>query len=98
MLTEDYFHIISKSLIFKQLHPPTSSYLPRFKYYITRFIIPGHTKTNLERLEEHIRYDDNGNIIFNKWFYKTPTEYYIKYLKEKSTKIKINKKNKIISK
>ena len=99
MLKIDSFDIISKSLIFKQLHPPTNYYLPRFKYYITRFIIPSPTKTTLERLEEHIRYNDNGNIIFNKWFYKRPTEYHIKkYLKEKiQRKIKRRKlyKNKI---
>jgi len=90
MLKTDYFDIISKSLIFKQLHPPTNYYSPRFKYYINRFIIPSPTKTNLERLEEHIRYNSNGYIIFNKWFYKRPTELYIKkYLKGKIQRRKL---------
>ena len=77
MLTTDYNLILSKVLIFKQLNPPKTYYLSLFKCYITRFIIPGPTKTNIERLEEHIGYDDLDNIIFNKWFYIRPTEYFI---------------------
>jgi len=77
MSTSEFSTIITKTLIFKQLNPPTTIYHKIFNMYITKFKFPGPSNTNMERLQEVIRYDNIGNIVFNKWFYKRPPKSYL---------------------
>ena len=66
MSTSEFSTIITKTLIFKQLNPPITIYHKIFNMYITKFKFPGPSNTNMERLQEVIRYDNIGNIVFNK--------------------------------
>jgi len=77
MSTSEFSTIITKTLIFKQSNPPKSVHFERFNLYITIFYLPGPSNTKMEKIVEHTCYDDNGNIIFNKWFYRIPTKFYI---------------------
>lgn len=74
MSTSEFSTIITKTLIFKQSNLPKTVYFKRFNLYITIFYLPGPSNTKMEKIVEHTCYDDNGKIIFNKWFYRIPTK------------------------
>jgi hypothetical protein len=65
MMTNIDTTFITKTLIFKKLNPPQSRFLSRFKYEILIYLLP---PGRIDRLQENTRYDNNGNIIFHKWF------------------------------
>ena len=70
----EFSTIITKTLIFKQSNAPKTVYFKRFNLYITIFYLPGpellNTKIKMRKITEHTCYDDNGKLIFNKWFYR----------------------------
>lgn len=77
MTRSEFSNTITKNLTFKKLNPPQTLYFKKFNLYITIFYLPGPSNTKMEKIVEHTCYDDNGNILSNKWFYRVPTKFYI---------------------